>query len=47
MLALVAMEVAKCAYKEAGTLLAICLADSNQIASRTGIGGVGKRYDSH
>jgi hypothetical protein len=40
MMALTTMKVAKRGEKEAGTLLAICLADSDQVASRAGIGGV-------
>jgi len=40
MMARVTMEVGKRGYKEAGTLLAIYLVDSNQVASRAGIGGV-------
>jgi ABC-type methionine transport system permease subunit len=41
------MEDARRGDKEAGTLLAIFLVGCNQIASRVGMGGVGRGYDSH
>jgi len=40
MMALASMKFVMALNKEAGTLLAIYLLDSDQVASRAGIGGV-------